>query len=943
MKYFHSEKLAVCDAGAVDQGSIDTINRVCGPLRALTADDVHVRGLIILGEEPTTKGSIHPKESLEALAALLPKAPMMVGHVWDAAPWGKVFEASVVDNEAGYKGSVLKLRYFFLKDAEGDKRAQQIDSGIFAEGSIAYFFGGAKCSICGMSLGDCKHKPLEEYDGVTCYWVPCEFTKVAEVSFPVFRGAYEKTQATLNSDEEKGASAALDNLIKGVNDDGHAAGDSSVGKLSGDAGTDSGAGEVVIPAGGQSDVPPAGNGATPDAGDQGSSGSANAGDNGSASGSSDGSAPDAAVGAAATEVPVVPPAAAPAPVEVPTPASPASDAADAAAGAVAEGAIAGVGATIPVAPEAVPVEIHLGMFLGSSATIDGYFHLDAFKALPVGAYTVQPKYDGVYAEIHIDADGKVFALVGGADLTARFPLIASAAQKLPKSTVLCGMIVKYRGRQRLDRSDVAAYSSGTGAPDDFHFKFKLFDAPMVAGQDQRSSAITDRLKAIGDLSQGGTIQAVKTVLVEHESDSLDIGNVIASVSTRDGATVLSGGKRFDYRRQFVINARVKAVEETASGCVYTCEVVNEATGEAVQIHGETPSSSIKASVGAILEVALERASADKDTGNVSWHAPKVLSVRNDVIEPESASVLWRIAAARDCASSSTNVIQLGDVVPRLKRLPHAYRLCLVGGLVEHGSSLHDIDLVVSRELSDEEHVALGAALGEEYAEFIDLSVSPVGPSGPALELTPDMTPAAVEALSKKGKFADQFVVNKHLVGDKAHYDIRFGLADADRLWGWTLFSEMKPDGTKTRSVEKQQHDSKWLTYEGEIPAGQPGNPSKNLMSKMEIVDSGTYELVKRTKDFLEVILHGKNYSGRYVWRKISVQNVEDDMLSLPAHEGGSKSKYIWICWKPKDQTILSATNEIGYKIHAGTLLIWETTRADSASLVPEGLSDRYAK
>jgi hypothetical protein len=388
---------------------------------------------------------------------------------------------------------------------------------------------------------------------------------------------------------------------------------------------------------------------------------------------------------------------------------------------------------------------------------------------------------------------------------------------------------------------------------------------------------------------------------------------------------------------------VKSVEETASGSVYTCEAVNEATGEAVQIHGELCASSVKAPVGAILEVALERASADKDTGVVTWHQPKVLSVRNDVIEPESISVLWHIAAARDHASSNTNVIQLGDVVPRLKRLARTYRLSLVGGLVEHGSSLHDIDLVASRELSDDEHAALLAALGEEYAEFIDLSVCPVGPSGPSLELTPDMTPAAVDAQAKKGKYAHQFVVNKHRVGDKVHYDLRFGEADADRLWGWTLFSEMKPDGTKTRSVEKQHHDAKWLTYEGEVPAGQPGNPSKNLPSSTEIVDAGTYELVKRTKDFLEVILHGKNYTGRHVWRKISVQNVEDDMLSLPGHEGGSKSSYIWIAWKPKDQTVGAATNQIGYKIHLGTLLIWETERLDDASLAVMATNGYYAK
>ena len=975
MRYFHSGKLQTCDAGAVDIGTIDIINKVCGPLRTLTAQDVHVRGLIILGEEPTSKGSIHPRSALEALAALLPKAPMMVGHVWDAAPWGKVFEASVLDNQPGYKGAVLKLRYFFLKDASGDQRAQQIDSGIHSEGSIAYFFGSAKCSICGMPLGECGHRPLEKYNGQVCYWIPGDFTKVAEVSFPVFRGAYDKTQATLNTDEEKGAIAALDTLIAGVKDVTGTSGSPAVDTLSSDAGTDSG-GDGTAPASG-TEPPPAAIGsgassdagaeppvkATPDLGNAAGTGSGDGAVPGETLSSADQSASEVAAvmvsGDSAAPPPVID---TPAPVVLnpspePAPASPApiAPAESAAAATVVDAVVPPVSvvATLDgavVIPATLPVTLStmsIGVFLGnvkpakSGAANNEYFQLDAFKNLPAGSYAVQPKYDGVYAEIHVNERGEVAVLTPGADQAEKFSNLVASAEKLPKGTVLSGEIVKYRGRQRMDHTDVMAYINGKGPYEDYHFKFKLFDVPMYDGKDLREQPYSDRLKIINDIGFTGTIHAVKTLVVAHKAGMNDVVNAIVQVETREGAMVKAldakflsadAGKYFKFKRQSVIDALVKSVHDDKGGAyTYECEV---GTADEREVIGTTYATSIKAAVGDIIEVSVDHVTYDTASHKVSWYAPKVISVRADKKQPDPLSTIERIAAARDHASMSTNVIQLGDVVPRLKRYPHAYRLSLAGGLVERGSSLHDVDLFVDRELTDDERAALEAALGEELAESMDLNVCPGGPDGPAIELAPDMTPAAIEALAKKWKYANRFVIQRHWWGNKVHYDIRFGSPTAQRMWGWTLFTELKEDGTKTRTVEKMYHDPKWLTFEGDIPVGQPGNPTKNLVAHMEIVDSGTYEFVKRTSDFLEVILHGKHHTGRYVWRKISVQHSDEDMLAAPEHEGGVKSRYIWIVWKPKEQTKSGATNQIGYKVQSGTLLIWETDLVDAASLVP---------
>lgn len=227
------------DNGGVTDEQIKKINsmKFNGPKKTLSKDDVYVRSMIIMGEEPTTKMSIHPEGVLNGktikiqsqLSKDLPGAPMLIGHNFDTAPWGRIFDSQVLKGDDGYDGNVVKIWYYFLKNSEGKVIADKIDSGIYSEGSISYNFSKPLCSICHGRIGyswyedkgrRCtEHQIGEKYivDGVeqTCYYYPSKITKVLEVSF-VFRGAYEKTQANYVekfSDDVKLGLDAMEQLL----------------------------------------------------------------------------------------------------------------------------------------------------------------------------------------------------------------------------------------------------------------------------------------------------------------------------------------------------------------------------------------------------------------------------------------------------------------------------------------------------------------------------------------------------------------------------------------------------------------------------------------------------------------------------------------------------------------------------------------------------------
>jgi hypothetical protein len=125
--------------------------------------------------------------------------------------------------------------------------------------------------------------------------------------------------------------------------------------------------------------------------------------------------------------------------------------------------------------------------------------------------------------------------------------------------------------------------------------------------------------------------------------------------------------------------------------------------------------------------------------------------------------------------------------------------------------------------------------------------------------------------------------------------------------------------------EKISHGAEWMDVNGKVEQGSPGNPTKNLDAYMVIKDSGTCELVRQKDNFLEVMLKGSKFAGRYVFREFEIKKPIRhfiDINKVKDDEVVTKTEKLWIMWKPKDQEPKSKLMDIGYKYENSCLMLW---------------------
>lgn len=133
----------------------------------------------------------------------------------------------------------------------------------------------------------------------------------------------------------------------------------------------------------------------------------------------------------------------------------------------------------------------------------------------------------------------------------------------------------------------------------------------------------------------------------------------------------------------------------------------------------------------------------------------------------------------------------------------------------------------------------------------------------------------------------RFVLQEHFWGESRHHDLRF--EKVNRLIGLTLFRLNLADLKKGRRFLcewKDEHSLKWLDFEGEIPPGEDseGNPSKNKVSYMKILDKGEYEILEEEKNFFSFKISGKILNGVYLVRKVKLNEIDR-----------------WLFWKKKEE------------------------------------------
>ena len=101
-----------------------------------------------------------------------------------------------------------------------------------------------------------------------------------------------------------------------------------------------------------------------------------------------------------------------------------------------------------------------------------------------------------------------------------------------------------------------------------------------------------------------------------------------------------------------------------------------------------------------------------------------------------------------------------------------------------------------------------------------------------------------------------YVIQKHYA-TQLHYDLRLEMNGV--LKSWAVPKEPpKEKGIKRLAVMTEDHPIGYEKFHGEIPKGEYGG------GKVEIWDSGFYELKIKDEKKIEFFIHGKKLKGMYV-------------------------------------------------------------------------------
>ncbi len=114
----------------------------------------------------------------------------------------------------------------------------------------------------------------------------------------------------------------------------------------------------------------------------------------------------------------------------------------------------------------------------------------------------------------------------------------------------------------------------------------------------------------------------------------------------------------------------------------------------------------------------------------------------------------------------------------------------------------------------------------------------------------------------------RYVIQKHHARN-LHYDLRLEMDDVLKSWAVPKEPTMRM-GVKRLAIQVDDHDLDYGNFEGEIPAGDYG------AGKVEIWDSGSYDMIDRKDRKLIVDIHGDRLIGEFVLVKIKPRKGEKD-------------------------------------------------------------------
>jgi len=745
------------------------INSRIQPPKPVTKEEIFVRTMFLVSEEINTYGGRFPLEELHHLTGLVIDSPVMVGHTKEKLPIARNFKAEVVQKD---ERNWVKVWFYWLKSSKDALSLKEnIDHGIYKECSLGFVFEFPECSICGEDMRKCQHVPLKSYpvekgqgsevkeqegrdqfpvssvqEKEVAYFNYRNITRVLETSL-VYRGAVPNTSMSdelwLLKKHELGKRCADLDSCQGTEP-------VRIHKeVVEEALKQAGVLEKVKLVGGVVEF-----------------------------------------GYSDHDVDMICPPQLQVLVLGALPSS-------------LRNRVHFVQDMNKQLHEVSPFQFTPPTKPKKSASVSNeIFHLEDISSLS-GEFLIEPKYDGVRAQIHKkEKEVKIFT-DEGKEIKDKFPhLIKDVLANPQESFMLDGELVKYKGNSRLSHKDVAGYihtkssSPRNNPPDDSHFKFKLFDLLYLNGEDKTSLPLEHRKKLLESFSPDtNSIQKVKYETVT----SADLPSRVKNIATSEGAMIKKSDSAYfesenwyKWKRYLELDVLILGVQENKGGSYnYTCAVGTRVNPVTI---GTTYSSSIQAKTGDIIRVRVDYVTKVED--RFTWYAPRVVDRRSDKKEPDPVTVLEKMSTVRSPSTAAKTLV--------------------------------------------------AADCGQWSA--------------------------------------DRFVLQVHWWGEARHHDLRF--LKGKVALGLTLF-ELDLDelnrGKRFLCEWKDYHDPKWMDFEGDIPPeeqGVEGNPSKNLVAHMKILDKGTYQFLERQNDFSRLQIEGKILNGIYLVRKVKL-----------------KGKDRWLFWK----------------------------------------------
>jgi hypothetical protein len=642
------------------------INSRIKPPKPVTREDIFVRTMYLVSDEINSYGGCFPLEELHNLTNLVIDSPVMVGHIKEKLPIARNFKAEVVQKE---DQNWVKVWFYWLKNSkDAFSLKENIDHGIYKECSLGFIFEFPECSICGEDMRKCQHEPFKSYrkeksqgsrgkgqeseghEEYIAFFNYRNVSRVLETSL-VYRGAVPDTSM---SDElwllkKHGKEKASGELVSS------AASSARIHKEKvEEALKQAGIFDQVKLVGGVAD-----------------------------SGYSD------------HDLDIVCP--------------PQME-------ALVLGAL----------PSGLHSRIHFVQDLGknpknispfefipptkprkSNAISNEVFHPDDLSSLS-GEFIIEPKYDGVRAQIH-KKDGEVRILTDeGNRIEDKFPhLTKDILNNAHENFILDGELVKYKGNSRLSHKEVAGYihakssPDGSGSMDDSHFQFKLFDLICLNGEDKTSLTLEQRKKLLDDsFPDTDFVQKVKYEKVIAQ----DLSSRIKNIATSEGAMIKKSDSGYfesehwyKWKRHFELDVLITSVQENKGGSYnYACAVGSRINPIPI---GTTYSTSIQAKKGEIIRVRVDYVT--KQNERFTWYAPRVMDLRSDKKEPDPVSVIENMSTVHGRQSTAKSLLTVDSGQSTVNRFvlqlhwwgeAKHHDLRLLKGKVALGLTLFELDL-----------------------------------------------------------------------------------------------------------------------------------------------------------------------------------------------------------------------------------------------------------